>query len=222
MLQTIHDLPIILRPREKLQKYGAEKLSDAELLAIILRTGRKGENVIKLSEKIFGKFTKDQFQNVKFAELEKINGLGKVKSTEILATLELGRRFFQNKKTNIYLSPEDIFNTLREYTFTKKEHFIALFLDSRNQEIKREIVSIGTLTSSLVHPREVFEAAVKNNAASVILVHNHPSNNPNPSEADIEITKRLIKAGTILGIEVLDHLIITKDKFWSFKENKLI
>ena len=222
MLQTIHDLPIILRPREKLQKYGAEKLSDAELLAIILRTGRKGENVIKLSEKILGKFTKDQFQSVRFAELEKINGLGKVKSSEIIAVLELGKRLFQNKKTNIYLSPEDTFNALREYTFTKKEHFIALFLDSRNQEIKREIVSIGTLTSSLVHPREVFEAAVKNNAASVILVHNHPSNNPKPSEADIDITKRLVKAGKILGIEVLDHIIITTTAFWSFKENKLI
>lgn len=222
MIQTIHDLPIILRPREKLIKYGAEKLSDAELLAIVLRTGRKGENAIKLSEKVLGKFTKDQFQNVKFAELKNINGLGSAKSCEVLAVLELGKRFFQNKKTNIYLSPEDIFNTLREYTYTKKEYFIALFLDSRNQELKREIVSIGTLTSSLVHPREVFEAAVKNNAASVILVHNHPSNNPNPSEADIEITKRLVKAGGILGIEVIDHLIITRDGFWSFKENKLI
>ncbi len=222
MQQTIHDLPIILRPREKLIRYGPEKLSDAELFAIILRTGRKGENVLKLSEKVLKKFNKEKITNIKYTDIINFQGLGNVKACEIIATIEIGKRIFENKKVNIYLSPQEIYQELREYSFAKKEHFIVLFLDSRNQEIKREIVSIGTLTASLVHPREVFEVAIKNNAASIILVHNHPSGNSSPSEADIDITKRLVKAGEILGIDVLDHLIIVKDIWFSFKEQKLI
>jgi DNA repair protein RadC len=128
----------------------------------------------------------------------------------------------KDKKAQIYLTPKEIWEELRDLRNHKKEHFVIFYLDSRNQEIKREVISIGSLNANLVHPREVFEPAVRNLAAQIILAHNHPSDDPTPSEDDLEITKRLIEAGKILGIEVIDHIIVTKNNFYSFKEKDLI
>lgn len=210
------DLPKIERPREKLIKYGPEKLSEAELLAILLRTGKKGQNVIELSRQILKKF-KNKISNLRYTDLENFKGLGPAKSCEIIACFELGKRFLKNKKARIYLKPKEIWKELKDIRGSKKEHFVIFYLDSRNQEIKREIISIGSLNASLVHPREVFEPAVKNVAAQIILAHNHPSGITDPSEEDLEITKKLVKAGEILGIEVTDHIIVTKEKYLSFK-----
>lgn len=205
----IKDLQKIDLPREKLIKYGTGKLSDAELLAILLRTGTKDLDVLKLSQKILQKFEKDKFINVSINDLKDIHGLGIVKSCEIIACFELGRRMLQGKKSSILLSPKDIWERMEDIRGSKKEHFVVFYLDSRNQEIQREIISVGTLNESLVHPREVFEGAIKNNAASIIIAHNHPSGHLEPSEADIDITKKIIQAGKILGIQVVDHVVVS-------------
>ena len=213
----IKDIPKIERPREKLEKYGPEKLSDAELLAILLRTGTKELNVLKLSQKILQKFEKDKIIDLKIDDLKTIHGLGTAKACEIIACFELGKRMLKDKKSAILLSPKDVWERMEDIRGSKKEHFVIFYLDSRNQEIKREIISIGTLNESLVHPREVFENAIKNNASSIIIAHNHPSGDLEPSEADIEITKKLIHAGKIIDIKISDHIIVAKNNWKSLQ-----
>lgn len=209
----IKDIPKIDRPREKLVKYGPGKLSDAELLAILLRSGTKELNVLKLAHKILQKFEKEKFKDVSINELKKIHGLGTAKACEIIACFELGRRMLNGKKTSILLSPKDVWERMEDIRGSKREHFVVFYLDSRSQEIKREIISVGTLCESLVHPREVFEGAIKNNAASIIIAHNHPSGDLEPSQEDINITKKLVQAGKILDIRVVDHVIVAKNSF---------
>lgn len=218
----IKDLPKILRPREKLQRYGPSKLSNSELLAIILRTGKKGENVVEMAEKILRKFGTENLPNINFGELKNYPGLGTTKTCEILACFELGKRLLKNKKSVLILSPKGVWEELKDIRDNKKEHFVIFYLDSRNQEIKREVISIGLLNANLVHPREVFEPAIRNLAAQIIVSHNHPSGDLEPSDEDLTITKRLVEAGKILGIEVIDHIIVTKDGFLSFKEKGLV
>jgi DNA repair protein RadC len=220
--QKIKDLPKIERPREKLIQYGPERLSNSELLAIILRSGKKGENVIDLANKILKKYRTENLPNLTYQELKDFSGLGPAKACEIIACFELGKRILKGKVASFYLKPEDVWRELKDIREHKKEHFVIFFLDSRNQEIKREVISVGSLNANLVHPREVFEPAVKNLAAQVILAHNHPSGDTEPSEDDLEINKRLVEAGKILGIEVIDHIIVTKDEFLSFKDRGLI
>jgi DNA repair protein RadC len=209
----IKDIQKSDRPREKMEKYGPERLSDIELLAILLRTGTKDLNVLKLSQKILEKFGNEKFVDVSIGDLKTIHGIGAVKACEILSCFELGRRMLKGKKISILLSPKDVWERMEDIRGSKKEHFVVFYLDSRNQEIHKEIVSVGTLNESLVHPREVFEGAIKNNAASIIIAHNHPSGDLTPSEADIEITKKLIHAGKILDIKIISHVLITKDKY---------
>lgn len=218
----IKDIPKFDRPREKMEKYGFGKLSDVELLAILLRTGTKDLNVLKLSQKILQKFEKEKFVNVTIDDLKSIHGIGVSKACEIIACFELGRRLLKGKKSSILLSPKDVWERMEDIRGSKKEHFVVFYLDSRSQEIQRDIISIGTLNESLVHPREVFENAIKKNAASIIIAHNHPSGNLEPSEDDLMITKRLAEAGKILGIEVVDHIIAAKNSFLSFKGKGLL
>lgn len=218
----IQDMPRVERPREKLIQYGSGRLSNSELLALLLRSGKKGENVISLANKVLKKYKAENLPNLTYEELKDFPGLGPAKACEIIACFELGKRLLKGKIAGLYLKPEDIWKELKDIRDHKKEHFVILFLDSRNQEIKREIISIGSLNANLVHPREVFEPAVKNLAAQVILAHNHPSGDPEPSEDDLELNKRLVEAGKILGIEVIDHIIITKDSFLSFKEKGVL
>jgi len=215
-------MPRVQRPREKLMRYGPEKLADEELLAVILRTGMRGKNVLDMAGELLRRFGRGDLAKAGFAELRAAPGLGPARSCEILAVFELGRRFLKGKKSGIYLKPHDIWEELRDVRDQKKEHFIVFYLDTRNQEIKRDIISIGTLNYNLVHPREVFEPAVKNLAASVIVAHNHPSGCLEPSDEDVSLTRRLAQAGKLLGIEVLDHVIVTKEGFMSFKQKGLI
>jgi len=220
--KIIKNIPRIDRPREKLIQYGPEKLSNSELLALLLRSGNKDVNAIELAGKILKKFGAKELPNLIFKDLKKIPGLGPAKACEIVACFELGKRLLKDKKSQIFLTPKEIWEELRDLRNHKKEHFVIFYLDSRNQEIKREIISIGSLNANLVHPREVFEPAIRNLAAQIIVAHNHPSGDPTPSEDDLEITRRLIESGKILGIEVIDHIIVAKNKFFSFKEKKLI
>jgi len=219
--KKIKDLAEIDRPQEKLIKYGPGKLSDAELLAILLRTGKVGLNAVELAKKILKNF-RDELPYTAFGEMRKTSGIGKVKACEIVACFELGKRLLKDKKTQICMGPADIWNSLIDLRARKKEYFIIFYFDTQNQELKRKVISVGTLNANLVHPREVFEPAVKNLAAQIIVAHNHPSGNPDPSEDDLKITKKLVAAGKILGIEVVDHIIVTKKSFFSFKEKNLL
>ncbi len=218
----IKDLPKVDRPREKLEKYGPERLSDSELLAILLRTGSEGVNVVELAGKILRKFSGVGLAKASVKELKNTFGLGSAKACEVAACFELGRRLLQNKQSALLLSPKDVWNELKDIRDHKKEHFVIFFLDARNQEIKREIVSVGSLNANLVHPREVFEPAVRHLAAQVIIAHNHPAGDLDPSEHDIEITKRLKESGEVLGIELVDHIIVTRNGYTSFKEKQLL
>ncbi|KKQ07915.1 MAG: repair protein [Parcubacteria group bacterium GW2011_GWB1_36_5] len=221
IMTKIKDIPKIDRPREKMEKYGTGKLSDAELLAILLRTGTKDLNVLKLAQKILQKFEREKFVDVSINDLKNIHGIGTVKACEIIACFELGRRMLKGKKSSILLSPKDVWERMEDIRGSKKEHFVVFYLDSRNQEIQREIISIGTLNASLIHPREVFEPAIKYSTAQIIIAHNHPSNLTEPSEEDVIISKRLIEAGKILDIEILDHIIVSKNEYKSMKELSL-
>lgn len=218
----IKDLPKIERPREKLERYGPEKLSNSELLAIVLGSGQKGMNVVELSKRILSKFSGDGLAKANVKEFKNTFGLGSAKACEIVACFELGKRLLQNKKATLILSPKDVWEELKDIRDNKKEHFVVFFLDTRNQEIKREIISVGSLNANLVHPREVFEPAVKHLAAHIVVVHNHPSGDPKPSGDDLAITKQLVNAGKLLGIELKDHVIVSKANFFSFTEHKLL
>jgi len=221
-MPKIKDIAKIERPREKLQKYGPEHLSHSELLAILLRTGGEKMNVVELANGILRKYSKQSLADATFNELMDVRGLGPAKACEIVACFELGRRFLQNKQSALLLSPQDVWNELKDIRDHKKEHFVIFFLDSQNQEIKREIISVGSLTANLVHPREVFEPAIRHLAAQVIVAHNHPAGTIEPSDEDRDLTKRLFDAGKLLGIEMIDHVIVAKDGFLSFKEQGML
>jgi DNA repair protein RadC len=217
----IKDIPKIERPREKLIKKGAENLRDCELMAILLRTGIKGKNVLKVSEEILNKFPKKKLLSLDFEKLSRIKGIGECL---LLAAFELTKRALDVEDNNLPAinSAKNAMAHLQELRNAKREHFISLYLNARNQLVYKEIISIGTINANLAHPREIFYPAVEHLAVSVIIAHNHPSGDTEPSEDDLEITKRLIEAGKILGIEVIDHIIVTKNGFLSFKEKKLI
>ena len=223
-MAKIKDLPEADRPREKLIKKGSQNLKDEELLAILLRTGREGKNVLEVAKQILRKYSKKRLFKMKYEDLSKIKGIGPAKACIILASQELVKRALkiQDSGLPIVQSINDVILQVGYIREKTREHFVAIYLNARNELLFRKHIFIGTLNASLVHPREIFSEALRHNAASVILVHNHPSGDPEPSEDDLEITKRLIEAGKIMGIDVLDHIIITKSKVFSFKENKMI
>lgn len=221
-MPKLKDLPKVDRPREKLLRYGSVKLSTTELLAIILRTGTKSMNVVDLASHILKTNGSNNIQNLTLDTLTKIKGLGKVKALEILATIELGKRLLREREPLQAYSPRHVYESLRDMSGHKKEHFLAVYLDTKNIEITREVITIGILNASLVHPREVYEPAVRFLANSIVVVHNHPSGDSTPSQEDIILTRQLKESGDILGIHLLDHIIITKYGYLSFKEQKLL
>jgi len=221
---TIREMPKVERPREKLMAKGPENLKDDELLAILLRTGRAGKSGLDIAREILRKYSKKRLLKMKYEDLRKIKGIGPAKACTILAAQELVKRALEVGEETLpkIESVKDViaqFSYLREKT---REHLAALYLNARNEMVFKKHIFVGTLDANIAHPREIFEHALINHASSVILVHNHPSGDPDPSKADLEITKRIQEAGKILGIDVLDHLIITKTKVFSFREKKLI
>lgn len=223
---TVHDLPLSERPRERLLKLGSEALTSQEVLALILGRGTKGESVIHIAEELIQKF--GNLKNIASAsveELTQITGIGPAKAAQIKAAFELSRRLEdpidEGSRTTVK-SPEDVVKSVKSHLKgKKKEHFMVLSLDTRNHLIKTHPISIGSLDSSIVHPREVFKEAISDSAASVIFAHNHPSGDPSPSEDDIKLTKRLVEVGEILGIEVLDHIIVCDRDHLSMKARNL-
>jgi DNA repair protein RadC len=223
---TVRDLPIEERPRERLQKIGVDNLSTQELLALIIEKGGRGQTVLTLAQNLLAHF--GNLQNIKNAsleELKKVKGIGFATACKIQAAFKLGEKVESHitKFGEKIEGPEDIFNLLKNEIGNKmKESFYIISLTTRNNLISYDKVSTGTLSASLAHPREVFLPAIKNSASTVIIVHNHPSGDPQPSEDDLNITKRLKEAGKILGIDVVDHIIISRTNYFSFKDKGLI
>lgn len=217
----IKSIPEDERPREKLIRFGAKVLSNSELLAIILRTGRRKENAINLSMRLLKENNLREISILNINSLKRIKGIGTAKACQIVSCFELGRRLssFKEEKRFVVKDSKKIAEILMpEMQFLEKEHFKVVFLDSRLRIIKEETVFIGSLNSSVIHPREIFKAALRENAAAVVFVHNHPSMDPEPSDEDILVTKELVEAGELLGIKVVDHIIIGGKEFFSFKD----
>ena len=223
----VKELPIDDRPREKLMLRGVQSLSNTELIAILLRTGTKGKSVIQISQELLQKYNNlNILTNQTHAALKKIPGIGNDKATALIAAFELSRRVDSQKKwlsNKKVTSPQNIADffipLLRDEV---KEKFFTICLNSANKIINYELISVGTLNSSLVHPREVFKVAVENNSASIILLHNHPSGNWEPSNEDILLTKKMVEVGKMMDIPIFDHLIIAGDKYTSMVEIRII
>jgi DNA repair protein RadC len=223
---TIHDLPAAERPRERLQKFGSDVLSAQELLAVILGRGIAGESVMVTAQRLLSQF--DGLKGLAQAtveELSRIRGIGLAKACQIKAAFELANRLegypsADNKQ--IIKNPIDVAALVKnKLSGKKKEYFMTVLLDTRAQVIKICETSVGSLDTSIVHPREVFKEAISASAASVIFVHNHPSGDVSASEQDIGLTKRLVEAGQIIGIDVLDHIIVGDNKHLSMKAKGL-
>ncbi|HEY7751506.1 MAG TPA: DNA repair protein RadC [Ignavibacteriaceae bacterium] len=223
----VKDLPKDDRPREKLLSKGAENLSDAELIAILLRTGKKGKSVVAIAQELIqSEENLATLASKSLKALKDIGGVGNDKAATLLAAFEISRRvqhqskWFREKKITSPSEVAEIFIPL--LCDEHKEKFIVVCLNSANKIIKYETISVGNLNSSVVHPREVFKVAIDNSSASIILIHNHPSGNPEPSNEDIAITKKIVEAGKMMEIPVFDHLIIAGRNFTSFVEKRLI
>jgi len=216
----IRDMAVIERPRERLEKLGAEALRDAELLAVILRTGYKGHGALEVAQTLLAQHPLSELMGLPLARLKHLRGMGLSRAATLIAAAELLRRTHTKTDSHlpVILSMNDIVAQAVELRGKKKEHLLAFFLNARHQMIAKEIVSIGTLTASLAHPREIFAPAIGKAAAGVILVHNHPSGDPSPSDEDVRLTKRISQAGHIMGIDLLDHLIIAENGCYSFKQ----
>ena len=206
------------RPRERLTRCGVEGLRDDELLAVVLGTGYRGHGVMQVAREILQLHPKEQLLVMEQEALRKLNGVGRGKAALLVAAFELARRGLQ-KGLGVLLTiscPADAVPLLSEIRDQRKEHFLCLYPNARNQVIHKEVISIGSLSASIVHPREVFQVAISRSAASILLAHNHPSGDPTPSREDLELTRRL------MGIDIIDHIILCEADFFSLKEQSLL
>lgn len=224
---TVHDLPKAERPRERLLRLGPDALSSQEILAIIISRGTAGKSIMNIVQALISKFGNLKgIAEASIEELCEIDGIGPAKACQIKAACEFGKRidgYPEDEKIIEIKTTQDVLKVVHnKLKDKKKEYFILLALNSRNQLIKTGDISMGSLDATVVHPREVFKEAIASLAASVICVHNHPSGNPEPSDDDLNLTKRLIQAGNLLGIEVLDHIIIGGQGHYSLKSHNLI
>ncbi len=230
MKEKIHTniqlIPTEGRPRERMEDYGPKALADHELLAILLRTGTREKNVVHLAQDVLNALESlYEFKHVSMNELMEIPGIGRVKAIEILAAVEFGRRIAQASqvKEGTVISSSWVGNYLvKEMSSLTQEHVVALYLNTKNDIIKKETIFIGSLNTSVAHPREIFKGAVRYSAARIILAHNHPSGNTEPSEADFSFTRRVVDAGEMIGIEVIDHIIVGEDDYLSLREHGLM
>ena len=221
----IKDMDINIRPRERLKKIGVSSLANDELLAIILRCGTKSKNVKELSLDIINKIGNiNNLENATLEELKSINGVGEAKAISLLAAIELGKRVLKKDISSVVINNNRIVYDLLKYDFVNayQEKFLALFLDTKNKLIAIEELFKGTISESTIHPREIFKLATKHSAYSIVVVHNHPSGNSNPSKADIELTSKLMECGKLLSIPVIDHVIIGYNNYYSFYEKRKV
>ena len=207
----LKDIPKIDRPREKFLEKGADALSKSELLAILIGSGIKGKNVKQLSEQIIKKFG-NKFLDITVDDLLEIPGIGEAKALQIVSALALVKRFYEElgTKDNIVLSAQDAVSLTSDIRDKKKEYLVCLYLNARNALLKKEVISIGILDKSIIHPREIFGPAVELRAAGVVLLHNHPSGDVTPSKQDVEVINKILEAGKIMGVNVIDFIIVSE------------
>ncbi len=221
----IKDLPIADRPREKLGAIGVENLTDTELISIILETGKKGQSVLEVSQELITEAgsLKELFKKSP-TELSLIKGLGLAKTAKLAAVKELSKRLgVENKKTKIIRGPSDIYDLIKLEAANKEIESLYLFsLNTRSKLIAKDIVTTGTVNETIIHPREIIKTALKRNAVSIILAHNHPSGDPTPSSEDISVTKRIKDACIISGLNFVDHIVIASAEFVSMRVTNLI
>lgn len=226
-MYKLKEIPKIDRPRERLINFGAESLSNEELLSILLKTGTKDVSVKELASTILNKIGEiNKLSEMNYHVLSSISGVGSAKACTLLAVVELSKRITRKNASlnNVIIKSADIAFDYFRYIFKdqKQEYFYVIYLDNKKRVIENKLLFKGTLNQSIVHPREVFKSACILSASSIICVHNHPSGNVEPSKEDINLTKRLSEIGILMGIKVVDHLIISDDKYFSFLENNLI
>lgn len=218
----IKELPDTEKPRERLAKYGVESLSNQELLAILIRTGRANFSALEIAKEVLCHDSRGivALGNLTIEELTSIKGIGPSKACQLMAGIEIGKRVMDAAYSKERITcPNDVFEHLKtKVIHLKREKFFTILLDTKNQIIAVEEISTGSLNASIVHPREVFHYAIKKNAKAMVLAHNHPSGHPAPSDEDLMITERLVEAGKIVGIEVVDHIILGRETYYSFKE----
>jgi DNA repair protein RadC len=217
------DLPLLGRPREKMVSGSPKNLTEAELLAILLGTGTTGKNVIALSESLLKKYPGKKISQVSFDELIKISGVGKSKASRILSAFELGERFFAPSALtkSIIRSVDDVLQQVRDIADKRQEYLLVLYLNARHELLQKEVVGMGTINNLRLTPREIFSPAFQTPCASLIIVHNHPSGDPTPSDDDIRFTTRIHEAGELMGIPMVDHVIVAKSGYFSFRDNKM-
>lgn len=223
---TLHDLPAEERPRERLRKAGPDKLSTVELLALVIEKGRPGENVLILAQKLLVRFKNlAGIKQASLEELKQVGGIGLATACKLQAAFKLGERALSEagQYGEKIQNPAQAYNLVKEeIAYQNKEHFKLICLNSNGRLINIDDISLGSLTASIAHPREIFQAAIKHSAAGVVLIHNHPSGNVEPSPDDLKTTQRIKQAGELLGIEVLDHLIVSGNQAFSFRQRGLI
>jgi DNA repair protein RadC len=228
---TVQDLPVSERPRERLQALGAASLSGHELLALVLGRGARGGSVMMTAQLLLAEFgSLEGVVSASLEDLQKVKGLGVAKATQLMACLEIARRVIKSEddfeieqvRGRVIAAPDEVYKLLKgKIRNYKKEHFVVVSLDARDRVLGIDTVAVGSVTASLVHPRETFGAAIRRCAARIIVAHNHPSGDPEPSAADRKVTRRLVEAGKAVGIELCDHVIISKTNFFSFRDNQL-
>lgn len=218
-MTTIKKLPTSVRPREKLTQQGVSNLDDSELIAILLGSGNKNRNVIEMSQYVLSSHPLDQLKDISYDQLIKLDGINISKACTLLATAELGRRMYFKTSTHTFItSPEDAYRRVQFLAQKRSEHVVALYLNARNEVIHEEVLTIGLVDASLIHAREVFAPAIEYRASYIILAHNHPSGSLEPSHEDIQSTSKLREGAAILGLQILDHLIVSKEGWISLKQ----
>jgi DNA repair protein RadC len=220
---ALHDLPQEDRPRERLKEIGVDNLSIQELLALVIEKGRKGKNVLTVAQELLARFGNlAKMKEASVEELQKVDGIGFATACKLKAALKLGEKALSKHNRYDYqiTTPKDVFELLKnDMGSKKKEHFKILSLTTRKKLIGIDDISTGILDSSIAHPREIFKSAIQNSAASIILIHNHPSGDPSPSDGDVQLTRRIVEAGRIMGIDVDDHVIIADESFASLRSD---
>jgi len=220
---NIRDMEEADRPRERLLTLGPGVLSDADLIAVLFGSGSSGESVLETATRVARSVNLRRLRQVAVEELLGVKGMGPARAGQLLAAAEIGRRLWpEGDPIPLIRGPESVYELTHDIRRSNREHFVGFYLNSRNQVLRREIISIGSLNASIVHPREVFVPAIAVSAASLILAHNHPSGDATPSEEDLAITRRIHEAGRLLGIELLDHVVVAREAYMSFKERRLL
>lgn len=219
----ITDMPLAIRPREKLFAQGAKNLSETELIAILLGTGSTKQNALVLGEKLLQQFSFQKLDG-QLKELVRYPGVGLAKAARIAAALELGERLYAPASITkvIIQTVQDVLLQVRDIADKKQEYLIVLYLNARHELVLKEVVGVGNLNSLRITPKEIFSYALQTPCASLIVIHNHPSNDPSPSDDDIHFTRRIHEAGEVMGIPLIDHMIVSKSGYYSFRENKIV